>query len=64
MNAPQSTVEPLAVSVLTAAKMTGVSRATFYRLIAEGRVKAKKIGKRTLVLVTDIHALLAASPTT
>lgn len=62
MSTQKSNFDPLAVSVLVAAEMIGVSRATLYRLIADGRIKVRKVGKRTLILVSEIHAFLATSP--
>ena len=40
---------PLAVSPGEAARLLGVSRRTLTRLIQQDKVKAKKLGRRTLI---------------
>jgi excisionase family DNA binding protein len=37
------------LNVLEAAKMAGVGRSTIYQELASGRLKAKKLGRRTIV---------------
>lgn len=56
-------IPPLAVSIVDAAAMMGVSRATFYRELSAGRISARKSGKRTLVLVEEIQRWLDNLPT-
>jgi excisionase family DNA binding protein len=41
----------------------GLSRDNVYRLIREGRLKARKVGRRTLVTNTDLQEFLQALPT-
>jgi excisionase family DNA binding protein len=41
----------------------GLSRDKVYSLIREGKLKARKCGRRTLVTVTDLQAFLEALPT-
>jgi excisionase family DNA binding protein len=53
--------ERRALSVLEAAWTCGISRATVYRLIAEGRLATLKIGARRLIPVGAIDALLDAT---
>jgi excisionase family DNA binding protein len=48
-----------AFSVREAARMCGVSRATLYRLLKEGKIKTIKIGSRRLVPEATIETLLA-----
>ena len=40
--------------------MTGLGRSTIYRLFDEGRLKKRKAGKRTLILVKDLEAYVNA----
>ena len=47
-----------ALSVLEAARTCGISRATVYRLIADGKLTTLKIGSRRLVPIAAIDALL------
>jgi excisionase family DNA binding protein len=49
----------LALSVKEAAQACGLSRATIYRLIADGKLATLKIGARRLVPIGAIDALLA-----
>lgn len=56
-------VDRLAYSVEEAAACLGLSRAHMYRMIAQGRLKPRKAGKRTLILRSDLVAFLEALPT-
>ena len=40
----------------------GMSRARFYELVAEGKIKARKNGARTVVLAADAQAFVEALP--
>ncbi len=51
-----------ALSIADACKMAGVGRTTIYEAIAEGRLKARKLGRRTLILRDDFTQFLAALP--
>lgn len=57
---PGITQRPLAVAVPDAAKLIGVGQTSMWALIREKKVKASKIGKRTVVSVASLEALLAA----
>jgi excisionase family DNA binding protein len=46
------------LSIRETAEMCGLSRATLYRLIADGRLATLKIGARRLVRPEAIEALL------
>ena len=50
-----------AVSIVEAAHICGLSRATVYRLIAQKKLTTIKIGARRLVPVAAIDALLATT---
>lgn len=52
-------MEPLAVSIKEAAKALGLGRTSIYAMIADGRLEAFKIGRRTLVRVESIRRLVA-----
>ena len=52
-------MEPLAVSIKDAAKALGLGRTSIYAMIADGRLEAFKIGRRTLVRVESITRLVA-----
>jgi excisionase family DNA binding protein len=48
----------LVYSIREAAEASGLSRATLYRLISDGRLKTVKIGARRLIPVAALTALL------
>lgn len=49
-----SALPPLSISVEEAARMTGYSRSGIYEVMAQGELKAFKLGKRRLILVTEL----------
>ena len=53
-------MEPIAVSINTTVQMLGLGRTSVYSLLAEGRLQAFKIGRRTLITVESIRKLVAA----
>jgi excisionase family DNA binding protein len=50
---------PIACSVRDAAAPIGISRSSFYLLIARGEIPIAKVGNRTLILDDDLRAYLA-----
>ena len=54
---------PLAVSVEEAALISGLGRTSIYGAVKSGALKARKAGRRTIVLKSDLQAWLAALPT-
>ena len=54
--------ELIAYSIAAAAKAIGVSRATLYVLLAEGKLEARKLGGRTLILAQDLQAFAERLP--
>lgn len=49
-------IAPLSVSVEDAARIVGYSRSGVYELIAAGDLKAFKLGRRRLILMTELKA--------
>lgn len=49
-------IVPLSVSVEDAARIVGYSRSGVYELIAAGDLKAFKLGRRRLILMTELKA--------
>lgn len=46
----------LSMSVEEAARLTGYTRSGIYEVIASGDLKAFKLGKRRLILMTELRA--------
>jgi excisionase family DNA binding protein len=59
MSTINENLERRALSIPEAARTCGLSRATLYRLIADGKLSTLKIGARRLVLVGAIDAFLS-----
>ena len=55
-------MEPLAYSVAATAAASGISASSIKRLIREGRLPIRKIGRRTIILRDDLEALLRSLP--
>lgn len=49
-------IAPLSVSVEDAARIVGYSRSGIYEVIAQGELKAFKLGKRRLILMAELRA--------
>ncbi len=52
-------MELLAISINDTAKALGLGRRTIYAMIADGRLEAFKIGRRTLVRMESILRVVA-----
>lgn len=48
----------LSLSIEEARAATGLGRTKLYQLINSGELKARKIGKRTIILTKDLEAFL------
>ena len=53
---------PLAYDILSASKKAGLGRSKLFEEINAGRLKARKAGRRTLILRDDLAAWLASLP--
>lgn len=51
-----------AFSIPEAAKAAGISRTMLYRLIGDGSLHARKIGRRTVILAADLAQFLNSLP--
>ncbi len=45
----------IAMDIQTAVKLSGISRTILYEALKRGDLKAKKLGKRTLILRADLE---------
>lgn len=62
MNTQPSELQREGLSVLEACQIAGIGRTKIYEAIAAKRLKARKLGKRTIVLRTDLRDFLASLP--
>ncbi len=53
---------PLSYSIADIVKLSGVGRTLLYEEIKAGRLKAHKLGRRTLILADDLQHWLAGLP--
>ncbi len=52
-------IEPLAVGVKDACRLSGLSRPTLYRAAQRGDLRFRKVGGRTLIMMADLRAFVA-----
>lgn len=52
----------IAYSMTDAAKAAGIGRTTLYSLIKTGKLPARKLGVRTVILADDLEALMRSLP--
>lgn len=64
MHAPTFADYPEALTIADACALARISKSSIYYLIADGRLKARKLGRRTLILRADLVGFLAALPET
>jgi hypothetical protein len=58
----QSIAEPVAYGIDQAVQATGIGRTGLYEAIRSGQLRARKYGKRTLILAPDLGAFLSSLP--
>ncbi len=54
---------PFAYSIEEAAKIAGLSRSTIYLALGDGRLTAKKAGRRTIICPEDLQKFVRDLPT-
>ena len=52
----------IAISIIEAAKRSGVGRSSIYQAIGRGELKIRKNGRRSLILVDELKEWVAALP--
>ena len=52
-------MEPLAVPIAEAARLSGVGRSTIYNEISNGNLQAHKVARRTIVKMEDLRTWIA-----
>jgi excisionase family DNA binding protein len=56
------TTDPIAISILEAARRASVGRSSIYQAIGRGELSTRKCGRRTLILLDDLKAWVSALP--
>ena len=62
MNTVSPAAECAAYNIPEVMARVGVGRDKLYRLIREGKLPARKLGRKTLILRSDLEAFLEALP--
>lgn len=56
-------MEPIALQIPDAVKISGLGRSSIYKAIQDGRLPIRKAGKRTLILADDLRRFICDLPT-
>jgi predicted DNA-binding transcriptional regulator AlpA len=59
---PGTGMQPLAVTIPEAVRLSGLSRSELYRQMSAGRIRARKSGSRTLVVWSSLRDHVEALP--
>jgi hypothetical protein len=59
---PGSGMQPLAVTIPEAVRLSGLSRSELYRQMGAGRIHARKSGTRTLIVWASLQGHVEALP--
>jgi excisionase family DNA binding protein len=62
MNTSTEMLQPEGLSIVEACRIAGIGRTKIYEAIGAGSLKARKFGKRTLILRTDLQSFLSGLP--
>jgi excisionase family DNA binding protein len=63
MNAAAPVLTPIAVSITTAADLTGTYKETIHKAILAGELSAHQVGHRVIVLLADLEEWVRGLPT-
>ena len=55
-------MQTISVTIPQAVAMTGLGRSSIYRLLKEKKLTARKAGKRTLLLTSEIEEFIRSLP--
>ena len=55
-------MERIAVTIPEAIERSGIGRSSLYKLFTQGRLTPRKLGKRTLIMVEELDALVKSLP--
>ena len=62
MNTLTAELQPEGLSIPDACRVAGLGRTKIYEAIADRSLKARKLGRRTIILRADLHVFLQALP--
>lgn len=62
VNIHVSELQPEGLSVAEACRIAGLGRTAVYEAISDGRLLARKAGKRTIILRSELQQFLTALP--
>ena len=51
-------MEPIALSVAEAVKVSGLGKTTLYEAMAQGRLESRLVGRKRLILVRSLRRLI------
>lgn len=54
-----ASAKPIAVNINRVHEVAPWSRSTTYKLVAEGRLPARKLGRSTVILLADLERFIA-----
>jgi excisionase family DNA binding protein len=54
--------QPLCVTLRQASEMTGLGKTTFYELFKEKKLSRRKVGRRTVILMTELSQFIDTLP--
>ena len=55
-------MQKIAVTLREATALSGIGRSSLYKLFNTGKLRPRKAGKRTLVLVSELESYLMSLP--
>ena len=55
-------MQKIAVTIPEATERTGIGRTTLYKLFSTRKLTPRKLGKRTLIMVEELDALVRSLP--
>jgi excisionase family DNA binding protein len=59
---PHDVADPRALSVKEACNYISLGRTSFYKLVKSGQIPARKCGRRTIVLASELEQALKSLP--
>lgn len=55
-------MRPHSMTIAETCKWSGIGRTKLYELLSDGKIEARKLGTRTLVLTESVERFLASLP--